>query len=103
MAGSLIAWTLAQAGARVLVLESGPRVDRAKAVETYRAAVAKIPEAPYADLEHAPRPNTIAIGEYYQQQGPDNFQSTYERRVGGTTWHWQGTAMRHLPNVSASR
>ncbi|HEX5166741.1 MAG TPA: GMC family oxidoreductase [Thermomicrobiales bacterium] len=98
VAGSLIAWTLAQAGAKVLVLESGPWVDRAKAVETYRAAVAKTPEAPYPPLEYAPRPTVAAIDEYYQQQGPDMFQSTYERRVGGTTWHWQGTAMRHLPN-----
>lgn len=98
VAGSLIAWTLARAGAKVLVLESGPWVDRAKAVETYRAAVAKVPEAPYPDLEYAPRPTVIAIDAYYQQQGPDTFQSTYERRVGGTTWHWQGTAMRHLPN-----
>jgi glucose dehydrogenase len=98
VAGSLIAWTLAQAGARVLVLESGPWVDRAEAVKTYQAAVAKVPEAPYPALEHAPRPTVIAIDEYYQQQGPDFFQSTYERRVGGTTWHWQGTSMRHLPN-----
>lgn len=32
------------------------------------------------------------------QQGPELFQSTYERRVGGTTWHWLGTALRLLPN-----
>ena len=80
------------------MLESGPWVDRAEAVKTYQSAVAKVPEAPYPALEYAPRPTVIAINDYYQQQGPDTFQSTYERRVGGTTWHWQGTAMRHLPN-----
>ena len=30
VAGLLAAWSLAQAGARVLVLESGPRVNRAR-------------------------------------------------------------------------
>jgi choline dehydrogenase-like flavoprotein len=35
---------------------------------------------------------------YYVQDGPATFGSTYERRVGGTTWHWQGTAMRFLPS-----
>ncbi len=98
VAGSLIAWTLAQAGAKVLVLDSGSWVDRAQAVQTFQSAGAKVPEAPYPPLDHAPRPTVLAIDEYYQQQGPDNFQSTYERRVGGTTWHWQGTAIRHLPN-----
>jgi choline dehydrogenase-like flavoprotein len=98
VAGCLIAWQLATAGAKVVVLESGPWVDRAKSVDRYRAAVAKVPEAPYEDLEWAPRPNTIALDQYYQQKGPDFFKSTYERRVGGTTWHWQGTAMRFVPN-----
>jgi choline dehydrogenase-like flavoprotein len=35
---------------------------------------------------------------YYVQEGPVLFKSTYERRVGGTTWHWLGTVLRHLPN-----
>ena len=99
VAGSLIAWQLATAGAKVVVLESGTWVDRAAGVERYRAAVAKVPEAPYEDLDWAPRPTVIALDEYYEQAGSDFFQSTYERRVGGTTWHWQGTAMRFVPNA----
>lgn len=98
VAGSLIAWQLAEAGAKVLVLESGGWVDRAEAVARFRAAVAKVPEAPYPDLEHAPRPTVLALDAYYQQDGPDMFGSTYERRVGGSTWHWQGTSMRFVPN-----
>lgn len=98
VAGSLIAWQLALAGATVVVLESGPWVDRGKGVERYRAAVAKTPESPYEDLDWAPRPTVVALDQYYEQVGKDFFQSTYERRVGGTTWHWQGTAMRFVPN-----
>lgn len=99
VAGLLVAWKLVQAGVEVLVLESGPRVNRAEAVETYRKAAAKVPEAPYPDVPHAPRPTVIALENgYYIQEGPDIFGSTYERRVGGTTWHWLGTTLRHLPN-----
>ena len=99
VAGLLVAYRLAQAGAKVLVLESGPRVNRAEAVETYRLSATKVPEAPYPDVPHAPRPTVIALEDgYYVQEGPDIFGSTYERRVGGTTWHWLGTSLRHLPN-----
>lgn len=98
VAGLLAAWKLAQRGVKVLVLEAGPRVNRVEAVQTYRKAVAKTPESPYPDVEHAPRPTVIALDDYYVQEGPVNFKSTYERRVGGTTWHWLGTSLRHLPN-----
>jgi len=98
VAGLLVAWQLAKAGAKVVVLESGPSVDRGKAVETFRAAVAKTPESAYPDVPYAPRPLTVDPSNYYVQDGPDNFKATYERRVGGTTWHWLGTALRLLPN-----
>jgi choline dehydrogenase-like flavoprotein len=98
VAGLLVAWQLAKAGAKVVVLESGPSVDRGKAVETFRAAVAKTPESAYPDVPYAPRPLTVNPGNYYVQDGPDDFKATYERRVGGTTWHWLGTALRLLPN-----
>ena len=35
---------------------------------------------------------------YFIQDGPDPFGSTYERIVGGTTWHWLGTTPRLLPS-----
>lgn len=98
VAGLLAAWKLAGAGVQVLVLESGPRVNRAEAVENYRNAVAQVPESPYPDVPYAPRPTVIALDKYYVQEGPSFFKSTYERRVGGTTWHWLGTTLRHLPN-----
>ena len=35
---------------------------------------------------------------YLIQKGPLPFSSTWERRGGGTTWHWMGTSLRLLPN-----
>jgi choline dehydrogenase-like flavoprotein len=98
IAGCAIASELASAGMRVIVLESGPSVDRGAAVDAFRNAIAKVPESAYPDVPYAPRPSSLDIGGYYVQAGPDTFSATYERRVGGTTWHWLGTALRLLPN-----
>lgn len=97
VAGSLIAYDLARAGLKVLVLESGPTVERGAAVERFRDAVAKTPDSAYAGTAYAPRPTSIDISGYYVQDGPATFAATYERCVGGTTWHWLGTALRLLP------
>ncbi|HEY1976867.1 MAG TPA: GMC family oxidoreductase [Candidatus Baltobacteraceae bacterium] len=98
VAGLSIAYELAQTGASVTVLESGPSVDRGDAVERFRNAIAKVPECAYPDVPYAPRPSSLDPHAYYVQNGPDAFAATYERRVGGTTWHWLGTALRLLPN-----
>jgi choline dehydrogenase-like flavoprotein len=99
VAGTLMAYRLATAGHQVLVLEAGPWVDRAEAVRAYRENPIKTPDAPYPEQPYAPRPTVLSLRDgYYVQDGPATFGSTYERRVGGTTWHWQGTAMRFLPN-----
>lgn len=96
--GALVGWRLATAGVRVLILESGPRVDRAAGVERFRQALARTPESAYEAVPYAPRPTTDDLDGYYVQAGPDKFKSTYERRVGGTTWHWLGTTLRFLPS-----
>ena len=102
VAGALVAWKLAEAGASVIVLEAGPRIDRDQAVEVFRAAPAKVPESPYPNTAHAPRPSVLDIGVpgtgYFFQEGPEPFGSTYERIVGGTTWHWLGSSPRLLPD-----
>ena len=98
VAGMLAAYRLAQAGLHVIVLEAGPPVIRGDAVANFRNAVAKTPESPYPDTAYAPRPTVLDLEGYYVQEGPELFKSTYERRVGGTTWHWLGTSLRHLPN-----
>ena len=38
VAGSLIAWRLAAAGVKVLILEAGPQIDRVEAFKSYLAA-----------------------------------------------------------------
>lgn len=97
VAGMLVAYRLAQAGVQVLVLEAGPPISRAEALANYRNAVVRVPEAPYPDTPYAPRPTVADLEGYYVQEGPVFFKSTYVRRVGGTTWHWLGTSLRHLP------
>ena len=99
VAGALMAAKLAQAGVKVLILEAGPSGDRAASLATYQQALAKTPDSPYPDTAYAPRPSVLSLKDgYYLQKGRDLFKSTYERRVGGTTWHWLGTTLRLHPN-----
>jgi len=84
---------LAAAGARVVFLEAGPRTDRAAAVTRYRGG-----QYPYESPTWAPQPTWEDPDHYYVQDGPVKFSSDYERRVGGTTWHWLGTTPRLLPS-----
>ena len=51
-----------------------------------------VPEGPF-------RTSPENTSGYYEQAGPNDYRSTYERRVGGSTWHWLET-MR--PNSRAS-
>ena len=97
VAGALIAWRLASAGMRVTVVEAGPEVERGAAIERFEQAAIRVPEAPYPNSPYAESPTTID-DTYIRQDGPDPFRSTYLRQVGGTTWHWLGTALRLLPH-----
>src|SRR6188768_969270 len=91
VAGALVADRLVRKGVSVVILEAGPPVDRDRAVEIFRQATA-----------NAPRPSVLDIGVpgtgYFVQEGPEAFGSTYERVVGGTTWHWLGSTPRLLPS-----
>jgi choline dehydrogenase-like flavoprotein len=98
VAGSLVGAQLAKAGVKTLILEAGPRVQRAAALAQYRGALIKVPESPYPDASFAPHPCSDRLDDYYLQDGPDRFASTYLRQVGGTTWHWLGTTLRFVPD-----
>ncbi len=97
VAGALAAARLAKAGLRVLILEAGKPVDRAQAVQNFWKAAIKVPECAYPIQPEAMHPTTDRLGDWYQQEGPDFFKSTYLKVVGGTTWHWLGTCLRLLP------
>ena len=93
VAGALIGARLAAAGAKVRFLEAGPRTERAAAVTRYRSG-----QYAYESPAWAPQPTTSDLDYYYVQDGPVKFSSDYERRVGGTTWHWLGNCPRLLPS-----
>ncbi|WP_324754310.1 GMC family oxidoreductase [Roseovarius sp. Pro17] len=97
IAGAMAGAKLAQKGLKVAFLESGKRIERYDAVETFWNAKIKVPESAYPNDPTAPHPLTHKIGEYYQQMGPEDFKSTYIKVVGGTTWHWLGTTLRNVP------
>lgn len=97
VAGALIAAELAGQGLKVTVLEAGAEVDRSVAVDRYWKAAIKIPECPYPPVPEAMHPISSDRDFWYQQSGPDKFASTYVKTVGGTTWHWLGTALRFVP------
>lgn len=112
-AGANMAWLLARAGRRVLILEAGPGLDALHGdnVERYVLSTFKSPSAPYppdagaADPSrtNAPRPtveglatawNDPARSYFEYASGSLPFGSTYERLAGGSGNHWMGTAIR---------
>lgn len=93
VAGALIADRLAAAGIRVVIMEAGPPVDRKEGVRRLHGGF-----YPYVSPTWAPQPTTKNLDWYYVQTGEVKFSSDYERRVGGTTWHWLGNCPRLLPS-----
>jgi choline dehydrogenase-like flavoprotein len=103
--GALVAEKLTGKGKSVLVLEAGTNdaddPDKyADFLEQFylsgpRRALAN---SPYPANPTALSPNDIALNPYFVQQGPKNFMSDYLRMTGGSTLHWQGTALRMVPN-----
>lgn len=99
ISGALIAWTLAKAGVKVIILEAGPTVNRVQGLShAFATNVVSTPDAAYPQHPWAPTPAVLDPRNYLVQTGPDLFVSNYERVVGGTTWHWLGTAVRLVPN-----
>jgi len=108
LAGAIAAYELGKAGLSVMLIESGPALppSREEFVERFFTQVKKFPESPYAPNPNAPNARTEHVahrndrGQGYldQSQSPLPFSSSYERRSGGTTWHWLGTSLRLVPN-----
>jgi len=101
VAGALLTYRLRRKGHRVLLIESGPVIDRLEAVKAYATADEKTPGSPYRKLWNAAmRPDDAATdpGRTYYRQSNDPFKSTYQRAVGGSTWHWLGNVPRLVPS-----
>ena len=100
VAGAMVAYRLAQAGAGVLILEAGSRnPSRAQMVGAYGTAPIKSLHSPFGNAETdnmAPSPDSSPM--YYDQPPVPHtqYKSTYERRTGGSTWHWLGHTPRML-------
>ncbi|MCC3702835.1 GMC family oxidoreductase [Rouxiella badensis] len=103
--GGFVAQELAQAGLSVLVLEAGPRWERAQVVENWRnmPPVNKSESdyaTPYPASPWAVHPQLHPYNEYPQVDGPDAsaYRQGVVRGVGGTTWHWAASTWRFLPH-----
>lgn len=94
--GGMLAYQLAKSGVKVLLLEAGPRIERAEAVQHFFNSAEKGPNAPYPSTPYAPHP--MGSHDHYVQAGPDTFNGSYLRGVGGSSWHWTGFAVRFRPN-----
>ena len=101
VAGAMVAYRLAKTGARVVMLEAGVRnPERAQLAGAYAMAPIKTPHSAYVQIEadsKAPSPDSPT--DYYDQdsKSPDTqYKSGYERRTGGSTWHWLGHTPRML-------
>ncbi|MEQ8653465.1 MAG: GMC family oxidoreductase [Kiloniellales bacterium] len=97
VAGALPAVELADE-ASIVFIEAGPRIDRHTALDLYWNALVKTPETPYPGAPLYPHPIAGRNDAWYVQRGPEPFRATYLRAVGGTTWHWLGTALRFVPD-----
>lgn len=98
--GALAARRLALQGASVLILEAGPRLERARIVAAFRHSPFKGSwMAPYPPSPWAPHPVYVPKDNgYLKQAGPYPYPAEYIRAVGGTTWHWAAQAWRLVPN-----
>jgi len=101
VAGSIVAKQLSEAGKTVLIIEAGTGEGLTSEgfygyVESFYRAVVKNPNSPYPSNSNAPSPTDDSNG-YFHEQGPLPIGGSYTRIAGGTTMHWEGKALRMLP------
>ncbi|MCW2835436.1 MAG: Glucose-methanol-choline oxidoreductase:NAD binding site [Nocardioides sp.] len=112
VSGAIIARSLSERGLHVLIIEAGPGEELSIAeYDTYLTrfygAAAKDNNSAYEVNPNAPMPRSPDVRRlqaghpdstsYLIQNGPYEMDSTYTRVLGGTTMHWEGKAMRMLP------
>ena len=99
VAGAITACKLSDLGVRnILILEAGPRIDRADTVLKFRQAPFIDSSSGFPNPDWAPRPDwNDKQNPYIEQAGPAFLNQEYVRAVGGTTWHWGGCTPRFRP------
>lgn len=99
VAGALTACRLAKDGVKnIVVLEAGPRIDRAAIVRNFTKSPYDDFSYGYPNAAHAPRPDwTNEKDSGIGMTGPVVARNEYLRVVGGTTWHWSGSTPRLHP------
>ncbi|MCP1119312.1 GMC family oxidoreductase [Robbsia andropogonis] len=101
--GVTVAEQLLHAGASVLMLEAGPRIERGEIVENFRNLPLSLkgdPSSCYPPAKWAPHPmwsHEDPHDHYLQLSGVDSYAQSYIRYAGGSTWHWAGTCWRLTP------
>jgi choline dehydrogenase-like flavoprotein len=113
IAGSIIAKNLAKEGKHILVVEAGPGEDISlngyeENVHRFYTATDKDGNSPYAKNPNAEMPrgaDTVKMNNgqvndrgYIVQKGPLELDSSYSKVLGGTTRHWEGKALRMVPD-----
>lgn len=110
--GSLVAKQLGRQGWQVLVLEAGTGgretwEGHLDAVESFRSAVAKVPNSAFRRnvaalspdvLDLAPEGLGFTANGYFVQNGELPYGTDYLRAVGGSGMHWLGICLRMHPD-----
>jgi choline dehydrogenase-like flavoprotein len=98
VAGAITAYKLAKAGVKTVILEAGPRIDRAEIVKAFTQSHNLDLSAGFPHEKWAPRPDWgTPDGGYIEYTGPEVSKVEYLKVVGGTTWHWAAVAIRMTP------
>jgi len=98
VAGAMTAYRLAKAGIKVVILEAGPRIDRAEIVQNFMQSHNLDLSSGFPHEEWAPRPDWgKPDGGYIEYMGDEVPKVEYLKVVGGTTWHWAGVSIRLTP------
>jgi choline dehydrogenase-like flavoprotein len=106
VAGAIVSAQLVENGHKVLILEAGSgslTESRAELVGHFVSSGNSAPESPYLSDDSKPliqTPRSFNDDYFDQTSGPEGlpFKSNYERRLGGSTWHWLGNCPRHTPS-----
>jgi choline dehydrogenase-like flavoprotein len=96
IAGALLAYELGRKGISVICLEAGPEIERAAILKKFTELPNRDFSEPYTNSAHAPFPSGKADDPYLENTGEHEYNVSYIRGMGGTTWHWAGHAWRFL-------